>query len=188
MNFLGGNDEGWPEDDFEALIPKVFKIVYTERVFQKEKNMFLPIVGQVSSITWLATWITDKELNSKIRSSLFPPNPEQSSQNHMMCDLGGWLLQHFSGDSSAQNSPLSAPQKTPKQLGLAMALSQAFTVVRPGSVVAPTLNEIPTRVVGTNSHGKSGTGAAISLQDIFEILSIPDRCFWGEVLGVWGAC
>ena len=65
-----------------------------------------------------------------------------------------------------------------------MALSQAFTVVSPGSVVAPTLNEIPSRVAGTNSHGKSGTGAAISLQDIFEILSIPDRCFWGEFLGV----
>lgn len=87
------------------------------------------------------------------------------------------------GEKVLRTAP-KAPRKTPEN-SLDMALSQAFTVVSPGSVVAPTQNEIPTRVAGTNSHQKSGTGAAIFFKISLKSFRA-DRCFWGECLGVFG--
>ena len=109
MNFLGRKwwrmTRGWFWGSYTTEHPKVFKIVYRNwKSFPKRKAMFLPIVGQVSSIIWLAnesqtrSWAQNSELT-------FPPKPWGIiTKSH---DVRPWRLTPatFSGDSKCSEQP-----------------------------------------------------------------------------------
>ena len=91
----------------------------------------------------------------------------------------------FSGVSSAQNSPKAkAPQKTPRKLGVGHGTISSFHGGEPWIGGGSHSEWDPYQGCWYQQPWQEWYRRCHFFQDIFGILSIPDRCVWDEFLGV----